>query len=126
MDYSFSTVSATIALIRAGKLRAHRRDRPRALPNPAGRPTLDESRLKGVSCDPWVGLFAPAPTPDAIIKRLYDATKVTLADPRVRQKLIAGGNDIVGSNSSPVPRLPRRGEQEVGRVVKASNVKMDE
>ena len=126
VDMSFSTVSATIALIKASKLRAIAVTglaRSQTLPDV---PTLDEAGLKGFSADTWIGLFAPAHTPDPIIKRLYEATKISLADPDVRQKLIDGGNNIVGSNTPEFTAFLATESKKWGTVIRAGNIKLDE
>lgn len=126
VDMSFSTVSATISLIRGGKLRPIAMTglvRSQSLPDV---PTLDESGLKGFNADTWIGLFAPAHTPAPIITRLYEATQISLADPDVRQKLIAGGNNIVGSNTQEFTAFLAAESQKWGAVVRAGNIKLDE
>ena len=89
-------------------------------------PTLDEAGLRGFSADTWIGLFAPAHTPDPIIKRLYEATKVSLADPEVRQKLIDGGNNIVGNNTQEFTAFLAAESRKWGAVIRAGNIKLDE
>jgi tripartite-type tricarboxylate transporter receptor subunit TctC len=126
VDMSFSTVSATISLIRGGKLRPIAMTglvRSQSLPDV---PTLDESGLKGFNADTWIGLFAPAHTPTPIITRLYEATRVSLADPDVREKLIAGGNNIVGSNTQEFTAFLAAESKKWGDVVRAGNIKLDE
>ncbi|TAJ84371.1 MAG: tripartite tricarboxylate transporter substrate binding protein [Reyranella sp.] len=126
VDLSFSTVSATLSLIQAGKLRAIAMtglQRSQSLPDV---PTLDETVLKGFNADTWVGLFAPARTPDPIIKRLYEATKAALADPEVRRKLIAGGNNIVGNDTAQFRAFLDAESKKWGEVIRAGNIKLDE
>lgn len=126
VDLSFSTVSATLSLIQAGKLRAIAMtglQRSQSLPDV---PTLDETVLKGFNADTWVGLFAPAHTPDAIIKRLYEATKAALADPEVRRKLIAGGNNIVGNDTAQFRAFLDAESKKWGDVIRTGNIKLDE
>jgi tripartite-type tricarboxylate transporter receptor subunit TctC len=126
VDLSFSTVSATLSLIQAGKLRAIAMtglQRSQSLPDV---PTLDETVLKGFNADTWVGLFAPARTPDPIIKRLYEATKVALADPDVAKKLIAGGNNIVGNDTAQFRAFLAAESKKWGEVIRAGNIKLDE
>ncbi len=126
VNYSFSTVSATISLIRSGKLRAIAVTglaRSQTLPDV---PTLDESGLKGYSAESWIGLIAPAHTPEPIIKRLYEATKIALADPDVRAKLIAGGNNISGNTPQEFVKFLAEETKKWGEVVRASNIKMEE
>jgi len=125
VDMSFSTISATISLIRSGKLRAIAMTglaRSQSLPDI---PTLDEAGLKGFSADTWVGLFAPARTPDAIVNRLHAATVVTLKDPEVREKLIAGGNNIVGNDTAQFRTFLAEETKKWGDVIRAGNIKAD-
>ncbi len=126
VDFSFSTISATIALINAGKLRAIAvtgLNRSAILP---AVPTLDESGLKGFNAESWVGLFAPARTPDAVIRRIHAALMVALADPEVRQKLIAGGNTIVGNDTAQYRAFLAAEWDKWGEVVRKGNIKLDE
>lgn len=126
VDLSFSTVSATLSLIQAGKLRAIAMtglQRSQSLPDV---PTLDETVLKGFNADTWVGLFAPAHTPEPIITRLYQATKQALADPEVRRKLIAGGNNIVGNDTAQFRAFLDAESKKWGDVIRTGNIKLDE
>jgi tripartite-type tricarboxylate transporter receptor subunit TctC len=126
VDLSFSTVSATLSLIQAGKLRAIAMtglQRSQSLPDV---PTLDETVLKGFNADTWVGLFAPAHTPEPIITRLYEATKQALADPEVRRKLIAGGNNIVGNDTAQFRAFLDAESKKWGDVIRTGNIKLDE
>jgi tripartite-type tricarboxylate transporter receptor subunit TctC len=126
VDMSFSTISATISLIRAGKLRAIAVTglaRSQTLPDV---PTLDESGLKGFNSDTWVGLFAPAGTPDPVVKRIYDAAKVALADPEVREKLSAGANNVIASTGREFVAFLQEETKKWGEVIRAANVKLEE
>ncbi len=49
-------------------------------------PTLTESGIKGVELGNWFGLFAPAKTPPAIIKRMADEVAKALQLPDVKQR----------------------------------------
>ncbi len=89
-------------------------------------PTLDETVLKGFNADTWVGLFAPARTPEPIVRRLSDVTKVALADPDVRRKLVAGGNNIVGNDTAAFRLFLDAESKKWGEVVRAGNIKLDE
>jgi tripartite-type tricarboxylate transporter receptor subunit TctC len=54
-------------------------------------PTTVELGFPGVIGDVWVGVFAPAGTPEPIVSRLNQATARALAEPELRQKLEQGG-----------------------------------
>lgn len=71
-------------------------ERSAALPNV---PTFKESGVDGVALDSWVGIFAPANTPPAIIAKLNEATNKVLRDPKTQERLLASG--IVAANETP-------------------------
>ena len=54
-------------------------------------PTVAESGLPGFEGITWLGLAAPAKTPESIVKRLDIELRAVLADPDVVKKLAATG-----------------------------------
>ena len=58
-------------------------------------PTAAEAGLPDLVLDSWLGLFAPAKTPQSVIARLRGATLKGLADPAVRRRLEATGWRII-------------------------------
>ena len=88
----FDTVPGSRSLIEAGKLRAlavTSAERSAALP---AVPTVAEAGLPGLTTVYWLGGFAPAGTPPAIIDRLYAAFRDTLQKPEVQARLREQGN----------------------------------
>jgi tripartite-type tricarboxylate transporter receptor subunit TctC len=63
-----------------------------ALPNV---PTMIESGYPGLALGYWAGLFAPAGTPDAIVKRLNEAVNDSLRSPEMKKSLDKLGLDAV-------------------------------
>lgn len=68
---SNSNVATVIGLIRAGQLKAYAVTSESRMPELPNVPTFSEVGLKGVGSINWVGLFAPAKTPPAIINKLH-------------------------------------------------------
>lgn len=87
-------------------------------------PTFDEMPgLKGYSMVSWTGIFAPAATPPATVKRLNDELNAVLKDPEVRAKLQEQGA-VPGSGSA--EDLGRFVQAEYARnqkIVQAANIK---
>ncbi len=113
-------------LVQAGKLRAIAMTglkRSQGLPDV---PTLDETVLKGFNTDTWVGLFAPAHTPDPIIKRLYEATKVALADPESRRSWSPAATTSSATTPPSSALSSTRESKKWGDVIRAGNIKLDE
>jgi tripartite-type tricarboxylate transporter receptor subunit TctC len=96
---SFIPPTATLPLIREGKIRAlavTSRERAPFLPDV---PTLDESGFPGFDVTGWFGMVAPAGTSAAVIEKLNRETVKIMALPDMRDKLDAIG--IVPLGSSP-------------------------
>jgi tripartite-type tricarboxylate transporter receptor subunit TctC len=67
---SFATIATVIGHIRNGRLRPLGVGTPRPAKTLPGVPTLSEAGVKGYDMAPWIGVFAPAGTPKAIVDRL--------------------------------------------------------
>jgi tripartite-type tricarboxylate transporter receptor subunit TctC len=61
-------------------------------------PTIAESGLPGFDISVWFGLAVPKGTPHAIVERMHAAVEQALADPSVRNELIALGAEPVGDS----------------------------
>jgi len=62
-------------------------------------PTIAESGLPGFEFTFWFGLFGPAKLPPEVVDKLFAAATKVLADPEVKAKLLAGGNEALASRS---------------------------
>src|SRR5205085_6847867 len=60
-------------------------------------PTLKESGID-VEADAWMGLIAPAKTPDAIIARIHDEVVDAIRTPEVREKLALQVMEPIGNS----------------------------
>jgi len=83
--------------VAAGKLRALGVTGEKRSPQFPDVPTMAEAMSPGFSLDAWYGLLAPAGTPAAVVQRLNAELVRVLADPGVRDTLIKGSQDVVGS-----------------------------
>lgn len=110
----FSSASAAMPQIKAGKLKAlavTTTQRMNSLPNV---PTVAESGLAGFSYSLWGGLFAPAGTPVAVVERLNREVNSILAQPELKARLEA---DNVA--------VPRNSVREFSDYVRAESVKFE-
>jgi len=84
---AFSTLPTAINHIRNGRLRAlavGTSKRAKALP---AVPTVSEAGVKGYEMAAWIGVFAPAGTPKAVVAQLNADINKALASSDVRKKL---------------------------------------
>jgi tripartite-type tricarboxylate transporter receptor subunit TctC len=87
----FSTPSAVLSHIEAGKLRALAVTSGTRLAELPDVPTLAESGMPDMEVKAWFGLFAPAGTPKAIVDRLNAVANDALQDENVRKQMAAHG-----------------------------------
>lgn len=92
---TFNNTMSALPLAQAGKLTIlGSTTLTRSPANPALR-TLAETALPGYDIGSWVGLLAPAATPEAIVSRINAAVTRTVGTPAVRQQLQALGIEPV-------------------------------
>jgi len=87
IQINIGTTSTLLPLIREGKIRAIAqwgKTREADLPDV---PTMIESGFPGLSLGFWVGLWAPAGTPAAIVDRLNAAANAALGSPEMRESM---------------------------------------
>jgi tripartite-type tricarboxylate transporter receptor subunit TctC len=96
----FDTISGSKALADSGKLRALAVTSAGRSPVMPSVPTVSESGLRNFSVVYWLGIFAPAKTPQPIVDKLYGAFKASLDSPGVRDKLMATGQVVEGAPPS--------------------------
>jgi tripartite-type tricarboxylate transporter receptor subunit TctC len=115
-----------LELHRTGKIRIlamNARERLKAAPDI---PTAIEEGLPNMIGQLFLGLFAPAATPTAVIDRITEATHKAMADPEFQKVLIASGLEALpDSNSEKAKRFIDDEIARWGPVVKAAGFKVE-
>jgi tripartite-type tricarboxylate transporter receptor subunit TctC len=96
--YAFIVPTVFKAHAEAGKLRALAVSTIRRSPMFPELPTLDESGLKGIDVPQWIGIWAPAKTPPAIIDSLHRELVRVMALPQIRERFQREGAESVGNS----------------------------
>jgi tripartite-type tricarboxylate transporter receptor subunit TctC len=91
VQVTWNNLTSNLANITSGKLRALAVAAPRRLPQLPAVPTFDELKLPELNLTSWAGLAAPAGTPDAVVKRLFEGMRTVLGDPATKQSWEARG-----------------------------------
>ena len=89
VSLTFSTTITSTQFVQSGRLRGIAVTSQKRLPAFPDLPTVAESGVPGYEFSLWLGLSAPAGTPDAVIQRLYDAVVKSLQSDSVRSALVA-------------------------------------
>jgi len=93
VQYIFDNIIWSLPMIQQGKLKGlaiTTKARSRLAPDI---PTVAESGVPGFEGITWLGLAAPAKTPEPVIKRLDTELRAVLAEPAVVAKLAANGTE---------------------------------
>lgn len=124
VQFSLNNPLTSLPLARAGKLRLLATTGAKRLPLLANLPTVSET-LPGYESGNWHALFAPVGTPKEIIARLqYEAARA-LAAPEVRNKLLEGGVDPVGSTPEEFAAYFRSELAKWAQTVKTAKIQIN-
>lgn len=115
VDLSFMTALEASGHIKAGKLRALAVTSDKRLPALPDVPTLAEGALPGFNAISWIGMVAPAGTPQDIVEKIAADVRAVLADDAVKARFAALGG--VPHATSP---------QEFGKLIAADRARYAE
>ena len=119
----FAALTAAAPLAKSGSLRVlatMSKSRSLALPDV---PTIAEAGYPGLEGEGWVGIFAPAGTPQPIIAQLSDQTRAVLAVPDVAQRIATLGFASLGSTADEFAKQLATENQTWAAVISAANLK---
>jgi len=109
--------------VKAGQLRALAMTSPERVEDFPDVPTMAEAGVPDVNVRLWSGLFAPAGTPAAIVRKLEAASLRVVAFPDVQEKLRAVAVNTVGMGSEEFTRSIDDEIRSLTEIAKATNVK---
>ena len=121
----FDTLPASIANIRAGKVRAlavTTKTRSEALPDV---PAMNEF-VPGYEATSFHGIAAPKGTPPEIIEKLNSAVNASLADPKVKSRLADLGGMVLTGTPASFGQFMAGEIDKWGKVVKFSGTKQED
>lgn len=97
VDILFDSTAVSLPLVKSGKLKALAVTSQQRSPAVPSLPTMGEAGLPGYEVLLWFGLYAPAGTPAAIVRRLNAETVKAMGDPKFREPLVRDGVTLVAS-----------------------------
>ena len=125
IDWMMDTPAAVMAHVRAGKLRALAIAAPQRSPQLPDVPTLAEAGYPALEFRIWMGLMAPAGTPEPALKTIEAGIAEAMRDPALRAALTAQGWEIVGSGAAEFAAFLDTELPKLTAAAKAAGVKAD-
>ncbi len=119
------SMPASVPQARAGKLRAITVTSARRAPGTPEVPTIAESGLPGYEFTSWYGLFARAGTPEAMVDQLQAAVRKVLERADLRERLLADGNEAVGSTPAEFAAVVKADIAKYAKIVTTAHIRPD-
>jgi tripartite-type tricarboxylate transporter receptor subunit TctC len=125
VDVSLLTPTAVAAHVGAGKMKAFgvtSAKRMALLPNV---PTIAESGIDGFDFEIWHGLFAPARTPETIVRTLQRHVAAIVEIPQIRDRLITQGFEVVASTPDQFASVIAREVPKYRKIVADAGIQLE-
>ena len=123
---TFGTSPSVLPMASGGRLHAIAVSTRERSPLVPGLPGMREAGLPEYHLEFWYGMFVPAGTPPAVVKKIYDATLSAMQQPSVKAALEREGTEVSVSTS---PEQFNAFLAEDGKfwanMVKSANVKVE-
>ncbi|WP_428851676.1 Bug family tripartite tricarboxylate transporter substrate binding protein [Imbroritus primus] len=123
--FSITNIPNVRSHIEAGKLRGlatTAAKRSSAFPN---LPTMRESGYPQFDLTGWIGIFAPAGTPAAIVEKLNAAYVKAMQDPELKKRLVEQGDEVATGSVAAFTSFVAKSDEQWSKIATSANVKID-
>ena len=120
-----TTPPSVMGHVQAGKLKAFAVTGNTRHPQLPNLPTTAEAGLPDFKLEAWVGLFAPAGTPPAIINKLSADVKKAFEMPEVKSRADAAGIELRYLNPEGLGKLVANDTAYWAKIIKTVGIKLD-
>jgi tripartite-type tricarboxylate transporter receptor subunit TctC len=125
VQLAFATPASVAPHIKAGKLRPIAVTTTEPSPLLPGLPPVALSGVPGYEMVSVVGMFAPAATPDSIVRRLNQEIARVLHTPAVTEKFLNSGVEVVASSPEEFAVKIRSEMDRLGPVIRKAGIRVD-
>ena len=126
LQLMFGTTAAVTTHIRSGKLRALAISTAQPSALAPGLPTIAAAgNLPGYESASTAGVFAPAATPPAIIKRVHEEISRALVRPEVKERFFNQSVDIVGGSPQETAAFIKADIATTARIIKETGIRVE-
>jgi tripartite-type tricarboxylate transporter receptor subunit TctC len=121
----FGNLASTLQHVQSGKLKALAVTSDKRSPILPDVPTLSESGLKGTEIYEWNAVFAPANTPEPVMKKLAAAFQQALDAPEVKARVAQLGGELQKGSPEQARAFIEQQINLWGRVVKERKITIE-
>jgi len=125
LSFTFGAVNIQLPQVKAGSIRALAVTSPARLEALPEIPTVAESGLPGFEYIGWLGIAAPAGTPESIIERLQREIAAILLTDEARRYFASYGREPVASTPAAFAAFIRAEHAKWRQVIRDSNIKAE-
>jgi tripartite-type tricarboxylate transporter receptor subunit TctC len=125
IPFMFLDYATAAPFLKSGHLKVIATAGDQRLPMLPAVPTIAESGFAGFETSAWLGLAAPAGTPDPIVRRLNAEVSKMLANPDFRRKLIDLGITPFESTPESFTAFARSETVKWSEVIRRANITVD-
>ena len=126
VNLSFATILETAGYIKNGRLQALAVTSEKRSPALPDVPTVAESALPSFDSISWIGLLAPAGTPQPVIDKVAGDVRAVLETAEVRDRLIAQGATPVGNSSAEFKMLIEKDRARYAKIIAEKGITADQ
>ena len=124
VDIMFDAISTIVSHVHAGKLKALGTTGAKRSPVSPDVPTVSEAGVPGYEAPIWLGLMAPAGTPQPILEQLSREVNKVINSPEVKQNWLKQGAVPIGMTPEQFGKFLRADIQKWGKLVKETGMKV--
>jgi len=122
---AFQGLATVNPLVKAARVKLIAVSTPKRMPQYPEVPTVSESGLPGFEFNSWFAVMAPAGTPADIVARLNAEIVKALADPAVRDQLVAQGLTPRGSSADELGSATKAQLAKYAALIRKAGIKAE-
>ena len=123
VDCYWGPISATLSQVNGGKLRALAVSTPKRSSQLPDIPTTAEAGVPNADAPLWFAVFGPRGMPPEVTAKISADVRKALADPEIRAKLAALGNDIMDMSPGEFSKFVRDEIDGYAKTIRAAGIK---
>ena len=121
----FATASSVAPYLKGARLRAIAVTSSEPSVLAPGLPTVASAGLPGYESGSIYGVFAPARTPEAIVRQLHGAIVAVLNTQPVKDRFLSSGVETVGSTPERFAEVIRADVERMSRVIREAGIRVN-